>query len=225
MANLMAAMRIPIRFERGSVALRPSLKQRRGLRTLRHILAAGCAGLAVFFALSALTHSARTRPVVMTSHHLSRGHRITAGDIAVRQLPSNVLQHATFSKISQVVGSITQIEVERNSPLLTGSIASIPRVPDGATVLDIRLTGVVRAIAPGEEIMLVAVTPCARTSCDEASSVLVERALVMDAPKTSKTTSGVTLPCAIDHQLVAKILAAQENAAIMAVARSTSNSP
>ena len=225
MANLMAAMRIPIRLERGSPALRPSLRQRRGLRTLRHILAAGCAGLAVFFALSALTHNAQTHPVVMASRHLSRGHRIAASDITVRQLPANIMQHATFSKMSQVTGSITQIEVERNSPLLTGSISSIPRVPDGATVLDIRLTGVVRAIAPGEEIMLVAVTPCARSSCDEASSVLVERALVMDTPKANKTASGVTLPCAVDHQLVAKILAAEENAAIMAVARSTSNSP
>lgn len=78
---------------------------------LRRLLAALCAGLAVFLGLQCLRSTVETRPAVVTTQRIRRGDTITASVVAVRDIPYDAAWNNAFHTIDDVTGMVAQIDI------------------------------------------------------------------------------------------------------------------
>lgn len=194
------------------------------MRTVRHLAVALLTGLAVALALYSVTADLETRPVVVASHALRRGSRITMKDLAVREVPVNEALQGAFDSTSNLSGRIARIDIDSGMPLFANYVDVVPPVPQGSTVLNIALASAVDTLTTGDEMTLSATSACQDTSCENASTVLAERAVVMGKPVRDAGGAITTVPFAVDHLSATRILSAQEHSAIMAISRESTGS-
>lgn len=114
---------------------------RRALRWHRRLFAALLAGLAVYFALTALTERDDTAPVVAAARAIEGGQTLAAGDLTILQLPRDAIPDGAFTTIDQAIGQAVIVAVPARA-VLTGSalIGSDRLVATGRLALPITLS-------------------------------------------------------------------------------------
>lgn len=120
---------------------KPLNSLRRALRWHRRLLAAALAGLAVYFALAALTDRQDTSAVVVALHTIEAGRTIAAHDLAVRHLPRDAIPDGAFSEIDQATGKAAIVALPARSVLTAWVLATGERlVAAGRVALPVRLS-------------------------------------------------------------------------------------
>ncbi|MBT1163499.1 SAF domain-containing protein [Bifidobacterium felsineum] len=200
------------------------------LHTLRRVAAATCAGLAVLFALETVTAHIATVPVVVATRHIAHGSTIGLSDMAIRYFPPSAASDSMLSSVDDVVGHIAHIDITVGDPILAHMARTAPVVPEGTTVIEVRLTSSVDELLAGDTVQLVSALGCETdaagtnedddSNADHAHCVLADAALVMGINKTADTsyTDGRQLVSfAMDPDAAARVMRHQESGPIMAV--------
>lgn len=200
-----------------TVRARPStLSSRRRASTVRRVLCACLAGLAVFTALDAAIPHSRSRQIVLARHRIARGQIIRARDLEVRTLAGDPALTCALSSETQAAGLIAQITITKGD-IVTATVAGRAPVPErGSTVLEVRLAGPDHGIVAGDKVDLVSTTGCgeSHTTC-----TLARDALAMGRSSGGDGESRFLTRFAMSAQSAAAILDAQRTAPIMAVSR------
>jgi Flp pilus assembly protein CpaB len=97
---------------------------RRALRWHRRLLAAVLVGLAVYFALAALTERADTTRVVVAAHTIASGGTVSAGDLTTLELPRFAIPEGALTDAGQAVGQTLVSPVPARAVLTTSALAS-----------------------------------------------------------------------------------------------------
>lgn len=156
----------------------------------RRLLAATAAGLAVYFALAAVTAEPEGRTVVIASRDLDSGARLRPSDVRATSLPRSVVPGGAATEVGDVVGRTTSGALRRGEVLtdrrtvragpLDGfgpdRVLSVVRVTD-PTVLAL--------LRPGDRVDVVAV------SGDDSpkASRVARGAIVVTVPRQRSTFS------------------------------------
>ena len=186
----------------------PSMRRlaRNPLRSarLRRLLAALCAGLAVFLGLQCLRSTVETRPAVVTTQRIRRGDTITASVVAVRDIPYDAAWNNAFHTIDDVTGMVAQIDIPDGGIVTATMARASPMIPQGHTAVDVRLASSIDELDVGDEV--------------GALRELASRATVIGKP--AKDANGMaTATFAMSPDEAAAVLQVQEYAAIIAVTR------
>ncbi|MBT1160554.1 SAF domain-containing protein [Bifidobacterium sp. SO1] len=195
---------------------------------MRRVACAAAAGLTMLAALMCVLGTVATRTVVVAAVDIERGTAIEAGMLRLAQWPIGdgaVLEDALDSLDG--LRGIAQVDIVAGQPMYRPMIRDQPTIPDGFTVIEVRLASDGDALMNGDEIALASATGCTDAADDGPSSdacVLVERAMVMrlgtSAGRTSNGYAAVsTTPLAMSAVDALRVMAAQEAGAIVAVTR------
>ena len=96
---------------------------RRALRWHRRLLAAACAGLAVYFALAALTATENTIEVVAAAHTIPGGETVSGGDLIVLTLPRAAVPDGALIEPEQAIGQSVIVQVPARAVLTASALA------------------------------------------------------------------------------------------------------
>lgn len=105
-----------------------SHRRRRNAR-LHRLLAAVCAGLAVFAALQCVRLTISTQPVVIAAQPIAKGSVITADSLALRDLPYDEALRNVFHDCDDAVGLIAQVDVAEGGIVTSTMARASPAVP------------------------------------------------------------------------------------------------
>lgn len=198
-----------------------SLRRRRLTHVVRRAIIAVAAGVAVFAALMCVVGAQATRTVMVAAVDIARGQTVDADMLRPAQVPVSDVGgwswNAVLDDVSGLPG-VAQVDIAAGQPIFGSMIRAQPVVPDGFTVIEVRLASAAGVLTAGDEIALASAVGCARdgTVADDAC-VLVERALVMREPQDATTDATTTLAMAPNDAL--RVMSSQEVGAIVAVAR------
>lgn len=106
---------------------------------LHRLLAAVCAGLAVFAALQCVRLTISTQPVVIAAQPIAKGSVITADSLALRDLPYDEALRNVFHDCDDAVGLIAQVDVAEGGIVTSTMARASPVVPEGYTAIEVRL--------------------------------------------------------------------------------------
>ena len=183
----------------------PSMRRlaRNPLRSarLRRLLAALCAGLAVFLGLQCLRSTVETRP-------------------AVRDIPYDAAWNDAFHTIDDVTGMVAQIDIPDGGIVTATMARASPMIPQGHTAVDVRLASSIDELDVGDEVTLSGAVPTQGDAGDDGGTLreLASRAMVIGKP--AKDANGMaTATFAMSPDEAAAVLQVQEYAAIIAVTR------
>lgn len=214
-----------------------SLRRRRLMDALRRMMVAVCVGLAVFAALACVTGSVATRTVVIAAADIARGTAVDGSMLRLARMPAgdgSALRGAWASLEDLPGHGIAQVDIVAGQPVYGPMIRDQPTIPNGFTVIEVRLASDADALMAGDEIALASAAGCddadkdedsGRTDGDDASHpscVLVERALVMgQSPKASAAgyATDATTALAMPPEDALRVMSSQEAGAIIAVAQ------
>lgn len=171
-----------------------SLKYRRWMHALRRIAVALCVGLAVVFGLEAVLSRVATTPVVVATRQIDRGTTINAEDIALVEFPVSAQSPSMLDAVEDVAGHIAAIDIMSGDPVLTHMARDAPVVPQGTTVVEVRLFSSADELVVGDRVQLVSTLGCAETAetADDENDgcVLADDALVMRISPIADTSYG-----------------------------------
>ncbi len=176
--------------------------------TLRHrrMLAATAAGLAVYFALTALTAEPPGRWVVVATRDLNSGARLSATDVRETSMPRAAVPDGAAAEARDVVGRMTSGALRRGEVLTdrrTVRAGMLDGFGQGRVLTVVRVTdpSVLALLRPGDRVDVVAV------SGDDSpkASRVARGAIVVTVPRERSTFSegapvglAVTQPVALD---------------------------
>ncbi|WEV47138.1 flagella basal body P-ring formation protein FlgA [Bifidobacterium sp. ESL0690] len=149
---------------------KPTLKQRRAMRQTRTVLAALCAGLAVFFALQSISSSVATKTAVTASHAIKRGQTIRADDLKTVQIADSPALANTFSTTDDAKGLIAQVNIETGSLIARPMARASPVIGHGLTTIGVKLSGSSTGLIPGNRVALVGSAGCSAVPNPPAQS-------------------------------------------------------
>lgn len=201
-----------------------SLRRRRLTHVVRRAIIAVAAGVAVFAALMCVVGAQATRTVMVAAVDIARGQTVDADMLRPAQVPVSDVGgwswNAVLDDVSGLPG-VAQVDIAAGQPIFGSMIRAQPVVPDGFTVIEVRLASAAGVLTAGDEIALASAVGCARDEHDETAAndacVLVERALVMQEPQDATPDAATTLAMAPNDAL--RVMSSQEAGAIVAVAR------
>lgn len=130
---------------------------RRALRWHRRLLAAGLAGLAIYFALAAITERDDTSQVVVAARPIEGGGTLAAGDLTTLELPRAAVPEGALTELDQAIGEAVIARVPARAVLTASSLASSERlVAPGRVALPITLadSAPLSLVRPGDRIEL-----------------------------------------------------------------------
>lgn len=160
--------------------------------TLRHrrLLAATATGLAVYFALSAVTAEPEGRAVVVAARDLDSGIRLRASDVHATSLPRPAVPVGAADDVSEVVGRTTSGALRRGEVMTdrrTVRAGPLDGFGSGRVLAVVRVTdpSVLGLLRPGDRVDVVAV------SGDDApkASRVARDAVVVTVPRQRSTFS------------------------------------
>jgi pilus assembly protein CpaB len=176
--------------------------------TLRHrrVLAATAAGLAVYFALTALTAEPHGHSVVVATRDLNSGARLSATDVRETSMPRAAVPDGAAAEARDVVGRMTSGALRRGEVMTdrrTVRAGMLDGFGQGRVLTVVRVTdpSVLALLRPGDRVDVVAV------SGDDSpkASRVARGAIVVTVPRERSTFSegapvglAVTQPVALD---------------------------
>lgn len=169
----------------------------------RRLLAAIATGLAVFFALSALTAEPEGRAVVVASRDLDSGTRLRTSDVRATELPRAAVPTRAAANARDVVGRTTSGALRRGEVLTdrrTVRAGPLDGFGPGRVLSVVRVTdpSVLALLRPGDRVDVVAVTG---DDSPKASRV-VRGAIVVSVPRQRSTFSdGAPVGLAVSHRV------------------------
>ena len=173
--------------------------------TLRHrrMLAATAAGLAVYFALTALTAEPQGRPVVVASRDLNSGARLSATDVRETSMPRAAAPDGAAAEPRDVVGRTTSGALRRGEVLTdrrTVRAGPLDGFGHGRVLTVVRVTdpSVLALLRPGDRVDVVAV------SGDDSpkASRVARGAIVVTVPRErSAFSEGAPVGLAVTHRV------------------------
>jgi Flp pilus assembly protein CpaB len=162
---------------------------RAALWRARFVVVALCLGVAAASTLDALRPAPPvTVPVVVASHDVDAGTPLTAADVEVRRLPSDLAPDRSFRRTSDVVGSPTAVPIGAGLPVAPGLLVGDDvHGPPGTVVTAVRFAdpAVAGLLRPGMRVDVVAATP--EGTVDGTVAV---RALVLPLPAAGPDPGG-----------------------------------
>ncbi|WP_160268233.1 SAF domain-containing protein [Bifidobacterium biavatii] len=153
------------------------LRRRRALRAARRWLAALCAGVAVFAALSCMTETAETRRIVVASSDIARGSVIRGPMLQTIDVPTSAALDSAIGSVGELDGdeAVAQVDIAAGQPLFRSMVSARPTVPDGHTVVEVRLSSAPDALTVGEEVSLASASGCTANDSDDHGDVSSDR--------------------------------------------------
>ena len=137
-----------------------SLAHRRLMWNLRR-WAAACAAAAAACAVSAMMYAmTATMPVAVANASIRRGSTITAVDVTVVDMPASSTVRGLVASADAVIGRIAQIDIETGQPFTTHMARDAPILPDGHTVIEVRLSSDADWLIAGDTVSLVSIVGC-----------------------------------------------------------------
>lgn len=130
---------------------------RRAFRWHRRLLAALLAGLAAYFALTALTQSDDTVRVVAAARTIEGGRTLGAADLIFLELPRAAVPAGALTEVDQAVGQAVIVQVPARAVLTASSLSSSEGlVAPGRVALPVGLSdsAPVGLVRPGDRIDL-----------------------------------------------------------------------
>jgi Flp pilus assembly protein CpaB len=160
--------------------------------TLRHrrLLAATATGLAVYFALSAVTAEPEGRAVVLAARDLDSGIRLRASDVHATALPRAAIPAGAADDVRDVVGRTTSGALRRGEVMTdrrTVRAGPLDGFGSGRVLAVVRVTdpSVLALLRPGDRVDVVAVSG---EDSPKASRVARD-AVVVTVPRQRSTFS------------------------------------
>ncbi|MEE1296090.1 MAG: SAF domain-containing protein [Bifidobacterium sp.] len=136
------------------------LEGRRRERRWRRMGAAALAGVAVWCGLQCVLSAVRTRPALVAAHALERGDVLTSDDVSVTRVTDHAaLAHAPADPL-EVQDKVALVPIADGELLLPSMVDGAPVVPEGYTVIDVRLGKLQHAFEPGTRVELTTVIGC-----------------------------------------------------------------
>ena len=163
------------------------IRARRFLRTYRRVVAALLAGVAVWAGLTALRPALpATVAVLVTSKPLAGGVVISPGDVAVKQLPADVLPAQYLDDPAQAVGRPATVPLPMGAVMLPASVVSRDALAaPGMAVLPVTLVSTAAGlIEVGDRLDLI--------GADQEGAAPVASAARVVAALTTQTESSFT---------------------------------
>lgn len=208
-----------------------TLRRRRIVDLCRRLAAALLAGLTLFAILQYVSGMIITKPIVVAAKVINRGDTIHSEQLRIIAVPEVGVLHDMMSVISDVEGSIARIQIPSGAPLLASAIGPRPIIPDGYTVIDVRLSGGWREVIKSDNVSLSAAGPCntdAEPSITPTSGqqpvitcTIADHAIVMGAARDDESGTAV-IPLAMPAEEALHILSVQEQGIIVAAGQSAS---
>lgn len=173
----------------------------------RRLLAAAAAGLAVYFALAAVTVEPDGRTVVVTSRDLDSGTRLRPSDVRATTLPRTLVPAGAAADVGDVVGR-TASGALRRGEVLTDRRTVRAGALDGfgpdrvLSVVQVTDATVLALLRPGDRVDVVAV------SGDDSpkASRVVQGAIVVTVPRQRSTFSdGAPVGLAVTHRVALEL--------------------
>lgn len=130
------------------------------MRQTRTVLAALCAGLAVFFALQSISSSVATKTAVTATHAIKRGQTIRADDLKTVQIADSPALANVFSTTDDAKGLIAQVNIENGSIIARPMARASPVIGHGLTTIDVKLSGSSNGLIDGDKVSLVGSAAC-----------------------------------------------------------------
>ena len=173
----------------------------------RRLLAATAAGLAVYFALAAVTAEPDGRTVVVTSRDLDSGARLRASDVRATTLPRVVVPGGAATDVRDVVGRTTSGALRRGEVLTdrrTVRAGPLDGFGPGRVLAVVQVTDptVLALLRPGDRVDVVAV------SGDDSpkASRVARGAIVVAVPRQRSTFSdGAPVGLAVTHRVALEL--------------------
>ena len=131
---------------------------RRKNARLHRLLAAVCAGLAMFAALQCVRLTISTQPVVIAAQPIAKGSVITADSLALRDLPYDKALRNVFHDCADAVGLIAQVDVAEGGIVTSTMARASPVVSEGYTVIEVRLASSADNLSLGDVVTLSSAT-------------------------------------------------------------------
>ena len=169
----------------------------------RRLLAATATGLAVFFALSAVTTEPEGRSVVVASRDLDSGVRLRPADVRETELPSAAVPSGAAVEARDVVGRTTSGALRRGEVLTdrrTVRAGPLDGFGPGRVLSVVRVTdpSVLALLRPGDRVDVVAVTG----DDSPKASRIARGAIVVTVPRQRSTFSdGAPVGLAVTHRV------------------------
>jgi Flp pilus assembly protein CpaB len=169
----------------------------------RRMLAAAASGLAVYFALSAVTAEPDGRAVVLASRDLDSGTRLRASDVRATSLPRAAVPTAAADDARDVIGRTTSGALRRGEVLTdrrTVRAGPLDGFGPDRVLSVVRVTdpSVLALLRPGDRVDVVAV------SGDDSpkASRVARAAIVVTVPRQRSTFSeGAPIGLAVTHRV------------------------
>lgn len=199
-----------------------TLAGRRMSFRLRRLIAAVCAGLAMFAALQCVAMTVRTQPAVIATRAISRGNVIEADSLVVRNIARDPSLADTFRSLDDAIGKFARVDIAENSLILRSMARASPAVPQGHTIITVHLASSADELMVGDMVMLAGATlDGAAYDESQESDTPILRELATEAvllEAASKDSSGAsTAVFAMRPEDAAAVLRAQQYSAIIAV--------
>lgn len=160
---------------------------RAALRWHRRLIAAGFAGLAVLAGLQFLAQREDQRPVLVTGGELAGGRTIESADIAVVQVPAELVPDGALSDPQEALGRTVALARPRGAVLTASDLVTGGGlVAEGRLALPVALrdSAALGLLDVGDRIDLIGVTPSGTTS------VIATGIRVVAAPESSGSALG-----------------------------------
>lgn len=197
-------------------------RRRRNAR-LHRLLAAVCAGLAMFAALQCVRLTISTQPVVIAAQPIAKGSVITVDSLALRDIPYDEALRSVAHDIDDAVGLIAQVDIAEGSIVTSAMARASPVVPKGYTAVEVRLASSADSLTIGDTVtlssatMFSGATPETVPDMDAVSLRELCTGAILTA-KPSRNADGDTLAVfAMPPHEAATVLQAQEYSAIIAI--------
>lgn len=139
---------------------RGSLKWRRRMALARRLVAACCAGLAVYAGLDCVISATDTVAVVVADSAIKRGERITADMVSLRTVATSSVLRSALRDTTAAVGRVAQVDIEAGQPLFAAFADAMPVVPEGYTVVEVRLSSDATRVVMGDVVSLASAAGC-----------------------------------------------------------------
>lgn len=137
----------------------------------RRLIAAGLVGLAVWSAITALTHEPGTRPVLVAADDLPGGRVLRAGDLSTRALPDDAVPIGALTD-DEAVGRVLSGGM-RAGEVVTDRRAIAPRdLGDGRVLAVVEVPAATgEVLRPGDRVDVLAVGDDGRAAATVAEGV------------------------------------------------------
>ena len=186
-----------------------TLQWRDAIARHRRILAATLAAIAVLATLAAAKQAAPKQSVVVALHALKAGTTVTADDLSVRSVSTDVGPAARA--VGDLVGRNLTVAVEAGQPLFDNFVLTRTRVPAGLAAVPLRASdsAVAALVYAGEQVDVIG-----QRSPNETATLLASNVTVL----TVTVTRSTGLLKANDQPGVVVVLTDVDTAATLAAA-------